>query len=174
MQEKVEQMVRSVEIATKMAQLRHHAGITQKEMADKLGVTQPTISKLESSKDGDLTLDQIMGYVKVTGQRICLQIGKPPSDKEAVILYANGLKSRLEALTDIANESIELRGEIKGFLADAFWRLFNIIAKCNDSLIVEADDCIKDVRMEIMAGKAETPNGKTEGRPSTGRELAKA
>lgn len=138
-----------------------------------MGVTQSTISKLEASRDKDLTLDQITGYARFVGLKIHLQIGKPPSDKEAVILYANGLKSRLEALTDAANESIELRGEIKGFLADAFWRLFNIIAKCNDKLIVDADDCIKEVRMEIMTEKMESPTKKIEPRTTSGLALAK-
>src|SRR5450759_4121981 len=66
-QEKLGQLVNDSYIATRMAQLRHSAGITQHQMADALGVTQSAISKLEAGKDDNITLKQIKEYARITG-----------------------------------------------------------------------------------------------------------
>jgi transcriptional regulator with XRE-family HTH domain len=148
-QTKVTQMLNDSRIATQMAQLRHRAGITQQQMAKALGVTQSAISKLEAGKDDDITLNQVKEYARITGDRISLLFGKPFSHTEAVKLHANGLKYRLDELAKTANQNPELQSEIKGFLGDAFFNLFNIISLCNDQLPIDDEDDIEEIKMEI-------------------------
>jgi transcriptional regulator with XRE-family HTH domain len=157
-QEKVEQLISDSRIAMWLAQLRHRACITQKQMADQLGVTQSAISKLEAGNDDDITLKQVKEYARLTGDRISLFFGKPYSHTEAVQLCANALKYRLDQLADIANQNVELQRDIKAFLADAFFGLCNIITSCNDKLPIGADDVIEDIRMEVVTGKTVVPS----------------
>ena len=82
-QEKVMEMERETRIVLQLALLRQKAGITQAEMAKRMGVTQSAISKLESGRDEDLTLREIEEYSRVTGQRIALTFGKPKDNVEA-------------------------------------------------------------------------------------------
>lgn len=132
--EKVSQLISESRIATKMAQLRHFAGITQQKMADELKVTQGTISKLESGRDDDLTLKQVKEYARVTGQRISMMFGKPLSHVESVQLNAFGLKMHLEELAKIAGEQEEMQSEIRKFFVEAFANLFQIMALCAQKL----------------------------------------
>jgi len=45
-----------------LAELRKHSGLTQKELADKLGISQPCLSKMESQDDMQIaTLNRIVG-----------------------------------------------------------------------------------------------------------------
>lgn len=164
-QSKFAHLISESHIATQMAQLRHRAGITQKQMADALGITQSAISKLEAGRDNDITLNQIKEYARITGDRINLLFGKPFSHSEAVKLHADGLKYRLEKLADIASQNEEFQTEIKVFIGDAFYKLFNIVTLINNKLPVKENDCVEEIRMEIITGKTV---------PTTVAPLAKA
>jgi transcriptional regulator with XRE-family HTH domain len=138
-------------VALQLAKLRQSAAITQEEMAKHLGVTQGTISKLESGPDGEITLHEIREYARVTDQRIGVLFGKPLTHTEAIKLHAHGLKERLEALAAIANQNEELQKDIKGFFGEAFFNLFNIIASCNNKLPYGDDEDV-EIRIEIIKG----------------------
>ena len=156
-QDKVRQLVSECHIATRLAQLRHQAGITQKEMADKLGVTQSAISQLEAGNDDSITLKQVKEYASLTGDKISMFFGRPYSHTEAVQICGNALKYRLDKLAELANQNAEIQSEIKGFLGDVFCGLFNIIASCNDKLPIDENDSIEEVRMEVVTGKSVFP-----------------
>ena len=138
-------------VALQLAKLRQHAGITQEEMSKHLGVTQGTISKLEAGPDSEITLREIREYARVTDQRIGVHFGKPLTHTEAIKRHAHGLKERLEALAEIANQNDELQKEIKGFFGEAFFNLFNIIASCNDKLPCGDNEDV-EIRIEIVKG----------------------
>ena len=147
-QDKVSQFASETRITLQLAQLRQTAGITQKQMADALGVTQSAISKLESGKDEDLTLKDIREYSRITGERISLMCGKPYTHAEAIKLHAAGLKIRLEQLASLAVKHDDLQSEIKGFLGEAFFNLFNIVTLCSEKLPQGENDL--EVRVEIL------------------------
>lgn len=152
-QEKVGNLINESRIATKMAQLRHLSGITQEQMAKALGVNQPAISKLEAGKDDNITLHQIKQYAQITGQRISLWFGAPLSPTEVVRNHAEGLKFGLDRLSEMACQNESLQSEIKGFMGNTFYSLFNIISLCNSKLPIDGDDDIAEIRMEIVTGK---------------------
>lgn len=132
--EKLSQFKNETRVVLGLAKLRQGAGITQKKMAEHLGVTQSAVSKLETGGDETVTLREIREYSRVTGQRIAVTCGKRLNHVEAIKLHAGGLKSRLEALAQLANENDELQMEIKEFFGEAFFNLFNILATCADKL----------------------------------------
>jgi transcriptional regulator with XRE-family HTH domain len=171
-QDKVFHLIAESRVATQMAQLRHRSGITQKQMADALKVTQSAISKLEAGKDDNITLNHVKEYARITGDRIHLMFGKPFTHTEAVRIHADGLKFRLEKLAEIASQNIELQSEIKGFLGDAFYNLFNIITLCTSKLPVNADDNIEEIRIEIITGKNVTPANGSSLRPKCEKEVS--
>jgi transcriptional regulator with XRE-family HTH domain len=157
LQERVAEMQRARGVATWLAQLRHRAGITQQQMADELGVSQSTISKLEAGKDDSITLRDIREYARVTGERIGLSVGRRMSHNEGVMVHAEALRYHLNALAEIASQDVGRQGEIKGFLGDAFYNLMQIVVLCNDKLPVEEEDGIEEVKVEILRGKAVVP-----------------
>lgn len=153
-QQKFRQLAHETQIALQLAELRQKAGITQAQMAEALGVSQSAISKLEGAKDETITLKEIREYSRVTQERIGLMFGKPLSPTEAVQAHANALKFWLDNLAEMANQNPELQSGIKALLGDTFYSLFNIIALCNEKLPITADDCIEEIRMEVVNGKS--------------------
>lgn len=72
-QNKIAALRKQTRVTLMLAVLREKSGITQKEMAQALGVRQSTISKLEAGRDDKLTLRIISGYAEATKQRINLR-----------------------------------------------------------------------------------------------------
>lgn len=58
---------------------------TQKEMADAMGVTQPTIANMEKAGK-DLKLSSIKRYVESAGAKVCLDIELPDGTHHAIPL----------------------------------------------------------------------------------------
>ena len=58
---------------------------TQKEMADAMGVTQPTIANMEKGGK-DLKLSSIKRYVESAGAKVCLDIELPDGTHHAIPL----------------------------------------------------------------------------------------
>jgi transcriptional regulator with XRE-family HTH domain len=127
-------------VVTQLAKLRHAAGITQEDMGKRLNLGQSAISKLESGLDDELTLGQISGYIKATGERIGLCFGKPLSHEQAIKMHAFGLKAHLEALAALANEDEKMQTAVNAFFGEAFFNFLSIFAVCKQQLPVGESD----------------------------------
>ena len=79
-------------IVRQLVQLRVRAGLTQAELAERIGCTQSRVSKMESSPDSDLTLGNLCDYMKATESSINIVCGKPVGNVEAVKMHAFSIK----------------------------------------------------------------------------------
>ena len=129
-----QEIVNATRIVHQLAQLRHIAGLTQEQMAEKLNVTQSAVSKLESGRDEDLTVGQIREYAKVSGERISLLFGKPLTHVEAVKICANGMRHHLTSLAQLAHKGDDMEREIQAFFGEAFFNVLNILAGCQNAM----------------------------------------
>ncbi|MFQ6996514.1 MAG: helix-turn-helix transcriptional regulator [Bilophila wadsworthia] len=59
-------------IANALIQARSEAGMTQKDVAEKLGVSQPAVARMESGKN--ISIKAIARYAKAVGRPINLSI----------------------------------------------------------------------------------------------------
>lgn len=121
-------------IVRRLVALRAGAGMTQTDLAKKLGCTQSRISKIEASKDEDITLGVIRDYVQATGSRIGIFCGKPVSHVEAVKNHALSIRRHLESLADIAQKHDELEPHIQGFFGEAFFNILSILSECQNQM----------------------------------------
>lgn len=133
-QSKVAELGKETGLAEILANLRVAAGFTQEQAAERFGVSQSAISKLESGRDEDLTLGEIRKYAELSGQRIGLMLGKPLTHVEAVKVHALGIKSRLTALANLAHKDEEIERSIQGFFGEAFFNILDILSKCHQQL----------------------------------------
>ncbi len=61
-----------------LAELRKHTGMTQQELADKLGISQPSLSKMESQEDMQIgTLNRLVDSI---GGKLELIVHLPDGD----------------------------------------------------------------------------------------------
>ena len=59
-------------VASALIRARGEAGLTQAEVADRLGVTQPAVARMESGKN--ISLKTISRYASAIGRTITLEI----------------------------------------------------------------------------------------------------
>lgn len=115
-QSKVAELEKETAVTAFLANLRVAAGLTQAQVAEKFGVSQSAISKLEAGRDDDLTLGDLRQYAEVTGRGIILSFGKPLTHVKAVKFHAWEMKEHLTALAKLAQKDLELESSIRGFL----------------------------------------------------------
>jgi predicted transcriptional regulator len=80
--ERIEQFTRAMEDALALAELRQELGVTQRDMAESLSVTQANVSRIEHEED--LYLSTLRGYVEALGGRLELNAVFP--DRTVVIV----------------------------------------------------------------------------------------
>jgi transcriptional regulator with XRE-family HTH domain len=57
------------DVRRELAAMRRHAKLTQRQLAQRLGVSQPVVSRLESDDEGDLGLQTLYRYARACGVR---------------------------------------------------------------------------------------------------------
>ena len=158
-QKKAVELAKARTVGLHLARMRTKAGLTQNDMATRLGVTQGAISKLEAAPNGEITLKNIEQYSLTCGERVSVTFGKRINHVEAVKLHALSIKEHLEALVKIANQDETLEREISGFFGEAFFNILTILSSCNEKLPNGASDY--ELRVETVrtnsSGKVNLP-----------------
>lgn len=73
---RIEERTKNALIAIRLAELRKDANLSQKELADKIGVSQSAISQLENSANV-IQLDTLTKYVNALGGKLHLSVELP-------------------------------------------------------------------------------------------------
>lgn len=63
-----------MELVIALYEARKSAGLTQKELAKKLGVSQVRISKIEHGHSNNITFDTLDKYARACGKRLSVQL----------------------------------------------------------------------------------------------------
>lgn len=74
MERRVEALMNEMEIETGLAELRKARGLSQAELARRLGVTQPAVAKIESGRMKNLELKTLAKFVAALNGRLRVQI----------------------------------------------------------------------------------------------------
>jgi len=125
---------RATGLVERLATARQRAGITQKQMAAFLGVTQGAVSKLEAGRDSELTVHEIFAYAKATKERIGIWFGKPLNHVESVKNHAFAIRDHFSALAELAHRDDELHSAIQDFFGEAFFNILSILAECHQEM----------------------------------------
>lgn len=73
--ERIQNRVNNTLIAIRLAELRKNAKLSQKELAEKIGVSQSAISQIENTES--LQLATLSTYVKALGGKLKLSVEMP-------------------------------------------------------------------------------------------------
>ena len=128
--EGVKDLTDSTRVVDELCLMRTRAGLTQGQLAQRMGCTQSKISKLEDSSDRNLTVGEICDYAKATGSQFSLSFGKRPNHVQAVKVHAAGIRQHLKSRADLAEKHDELEGHIQAFFGEAFFNLLDILSEC--------------------------------------------
>jgi transcriptional regulator with XRE-family HTH domain len=166
-----EELLKGSAVVRALIAKRIKAKLTQKDVADAIGISQSAVSKFEASSDGDLTLGEIARYSEAVDAPLIIQIGSPMSLVQSVKSHAFAMKHDLEKLASLACENeedsefahsiAEFFGEagfnLMAFLVDAFDKLPAKVtrAKTPRFRVLGKDDC--SLPPETAARKATKP-----------------
>ncbi len=107
--------------------LRCKAGITQKQLSEKMHCGQSRISKIENSKDKNLNLGDILDYAGALG--LNLEIGLLPemTITEKIKMHALQVKSLLEKLCKLSKDDKEITNDVLRFHAETFFNFAQLV-----------------------------------------------
>lgn len=161
--------------------MRNAEGLSQKDIADRIGCSQSRISKLESGNDDDLRLADLAAYLRALDLDLCLVFGQKDSTIVNKIKYhAVAIKRLLAELVKLAQMDKQIAEGVAGFHGEAF---FNLIKILRDSVkdLPRREDGTAFVDIEIETAQAvaghlvEPDEGETsDGSPAAHAEMAAA
>lgn len=135
------------QLTLKLALMRQKAGVTQADMATRLGITQGAVSKLENGFDDDITVKHLRAYAEATKMNVGFAVGRPPNHVEAIKFHALGIRSHMKELAALAHSDEDVERGIQDFFGEAFFNILSFLSECQQAM--PNGDSIQ-VRLEVM------------------------
>ncbi len=162
-----EERLRDRRIVKDLMVLRAGRGLTQADVAEKMGCTQSRISKLESARDVDLTLGDLARYASAVGFRLGVVL--EPRETTAVgrvKRLASQIKEELDRLAGLAREDRKIAQGVAGFFNEAFFNLVRILQRSAGKRPGHLEDGEPLISFEIIDGEPESQPGPTMPQPA--------
>ncbi|MBI2962113.1 MAG: XRE family transcriptional regulator [Deltaproteobacteria bacterium] len=72
--ERVGSLLEKLEIRKELVALRRKRGLTQKDLADRMGVSQPVVAELEAGRASDVRLSTILRAAMALGAKVKISL----------------------------------------------------------------------------------------------------
>ena len=110
-----------------LASSRAARGLTQSDLAKKIGCGQPRISKIENGRDDQLKIQDIVDYARALDLQVSAVFNpKKESAVEEIKHHAFEIKNRLEHLAELAKKDEAIYEGVSGFYGEAFFNMLKI------------------------------------------------
>lgn len=126
-EEEFSNRVAAREVVKKLFAIRNSMGLSQKDIAERIGCTQSKVSKLEAGTDADLRVGDLESYLSCLGLegRLILTKGEPRVVDD-IKYYFCGLSEALNRLKDLAHNDPQIAAEVGNFSQEV---AFNFIGR---------------------------------------------
>ena len=154
---KVETNLVKTRFVTFMSEVRVRKGMTQKDVADKMGTNVSKISRLEALNDDDLRLGDIKDYLSAIGLDVSIAIlDKSLPTANRIKHYVFEIERLLNHLTSLAKECEDDKSIVDGIARFRGEVLYNFLVKYMSSgkdfpIMFTSDD-----DTEVQVNKGET------------------
>lgn len=135
-QDKIDSVVENRSLSRCLTVMRVKSGLTQTEMAKKIGISQSNISKLEHSSNDQITITDVAKYVQALGYELKLTIGKPKPLTEQIIhthQHMIDLCQKLERTERDDKNILEGLADFERVAAENMVNLAAMFLKCSKS-----------------------------------------
>ncbi len=126
----------SRKLAKTLFALRNKAGLTQNELAEKTGITQSKVSKIEHAQDVTLTIGDILQFCD--GLNLQLHLGLMPEGMSLVNkvkFHWNELQKHLETIQEISNGDTVMEKAARDFTFEAAHNITNGLFDCLENVM---------------------------------------
>jgi transcriptional regulator with XRE-family HTH domain len=115
-------------LVTELCARRAACGLTQTDVAEKMGCTQGRISRVESSTDGDLDLSTLVAYADAIGLSIEITlVGKDVTAVNRVKHHAFCIKRLTDYLAHLAVTDAAIAEGVSRFFNEATFNLLHML-----------------------------------------------
>ena len=148
------------QLVKSLAIVRARAGMTQKELAGKLGCTQSKISKLESGVDADLRFGDIAAYLEaVEHEAKIFVIPGNGTLADEVKMHAFRIKHVLDELVQLAGNDGAIAKGVGAFIEEAAFNLVRLAKTAKENLPQHPATPGKSIHVETLETKELTTKG---------------
>jgi len=122
-------------LVTLLSVLRCRAGLSQRDLAARLGCTQSKVSKLESGKDSDVRVGDLVSYTSATDHEIRLFfVPKGQTILNQVEMHAGVISGLLNRLVELVGDDPAMAAAAKAAVSKVNYNLGKIVQKAIHSL----------------------------------------
>ena len=126
--------LRSQRLVRELFALRCAAGLTQSQLAEKLGWSQSQVSRLEHDEDRNVTVGELEAYAGALGLAPTLVLGATSEQRvEAIKWHAREIHRMLAELANLADRDQSMVAGVADFCFEAFMSLnaalANVVSK---------------------------------------------
>jgi transcriptional regulator with XRE-family HTH domain len=115
--------------------LRARAGLSQQELAERLGCTQSKVSKLESSDDADIRLGDLLAYTGAVRHEVrILLVPRGQRIVDEVRMHALIIQRLLDRIVRLAGDDGAMTEGLAAFLEEAALNLTRVVRKAAAAL----------------------------------------
>jgi transcriptional regulator with XRE-family HTH domain len=157
-------------IVKELMVLRAVRGLSQGDVASRLGCTQSRISKLESSADADIRLGDLARYASAVGFRVDVVLeSRETTAVERVKRLAARIKDQLDHLAGLARGDRKIAQGVASFFNEAFFDLVKLLQGSAEKLPRDAEDGEPPLSFEILEGEPSVEAVPPDAAPRDGR-----
>ena len=132
---RLDDRIRRSKVVTKLMAIRASKGLTQAEMAKRIGCSQGRISKFEASEDNDVRLGDFRDYLQALGLDLRLLISPHEwTAADQVKFHAVQIRDCLGRLVDLAKHDKQIQKGVQKFHVEALFSLVKLIAESAQNL----------------------------------------
>jgi transcriptional regulator with XRE-family HTH domain len=132
---KVEKSAKEYSIGDSLIRTRLKAGLTQKQIAAKLGCTQSKISKIECAHNDDMRISDFVKYIGACGCDVSIMVSPHGENASTMVKHhAVAMGMALDKLADIASKDGEIADAIRKFHSEVLYNLGYIMSRWTDKL----------------------------------------
>ena len=132
--------LRDRKIISTLAAKRVSKGLSQADIAEKMGCNQPKISKMESGADDALTVSELEAYAKAIGLDVTILVSdRGKGLAEQIKFHAFSIRNAFLKLVELAHQDNLIVRGVASFHLEAFQNINRFLAETADKLPVEGN-----------------------------------
>ncbi|NCD33397.1 MAG: XRE family transcriptional regulator [Spartobacteria bacterium] len=135
----LEQELNNKSMAKTLFAMRCRRGITQAEMAEKIGCTQSRLSKLENTDNENIKMGDLIDYANVLGLNLSINFHEKMTAVESIKYHAFQIRKHLDHLAQLAHGDEQILSGVKEFFNEYLFNMLNLFKKSADKLPAECN-----------------------------------
>lgn len=134
----VRRKVASRSVSRTLAALRASKGLTQKELAARMGRTQSALSKLETTDNDDFRLGDVRAYASALGLRVSVSLEEPRTLAQEIRLQLNNFVGLIDRLKEYDGGDASVSASIDKFKNDMSGTFLDLFLKLTPAASIPA------------------------------------